>query len=247
MVSKRNGNVSIVWQKHNTDYEGGNACSVPIYLFSLWPVDRHSSHCLGVKDFNFLLSSRPWQCEIQVDFFMPDEFFHIGQSTEIFDSLSASRLKVLPSPIHILVDIKSSVHEYDWVSLAVWTSRRKTKNTPYINDVNDIGTIFNHVQIIAHVGCKTDIGKIQTNVGCRIKKINAIYLCPECRTFVNVYPLSLGYLSFTYITDLEKRQKYIAFPDGIRPGHATQFQLAGQIAYYAEKEFEKLQLPLQNL
>ncbi len=47
--------------------------------------------------------------------------------TDIFEKVADTRLQTVPSlrpPVHILIDLKATIHEYDWVALAAWTKKQ---------------------------------------------------------------------------------------------------------------------------
>ncbi len=87
MVSRLNGKVSI--GRLNDEYFDITEpdCSIIKYLYSFWPADRNSYNCFRLNSTNFVMSSRPWQCEIQIDLFMPDNLLCLGKHTQIFDQL----------------------------------------------------------------------------------------------------------------------------------------------------------------
>jgi hypothetical protein len=109
-----------------------------------------------------------------MDLFMPEILFREGRPTQIFDMLSHIRPKTLPSlrPIvNILVSTKANVDDFDWVSLATWTARRSHK----YEQTKD--NILNHVQIIAHVACKSSSSNnIKIQMECMVQKLNALYI-----------------------------------------------------------------------
>ncbi len=202
MISELNGDFST---NYHFDYD---RCFVLKYLSSIWPVDRNDNYCQGPKSFNFGMLSRPWQCEIQVDLFIPDSLFRLGKHTEIFDSLSQHSSQYLPSlrqTVRLLVDTKAHVDEYDWFSLAAWTIKQ------HFEIWHD--RINNDVQITGHVICKVE--KIPAHLECNIENFNIILPCSKCAKFINVYPVKLEHLSFYTIDSFEVAQKFVDFPTRI--------------------------------
>lgn len=58
---------------------------------------------------------------------MPDHIIRYGKYTETFTRRARSPLKFVPSlrpPVHILIDSKANVSQYDLVTLAAWTQKR---------------------------------------------------------------------------------------------------------------------------
>lgn len=126
IISKLNGNFST---KISRKLLQSAWCETSKYLYSLWPVANQNQGCLGPKSLKFHLLSIPWQCEIQVDLFMPDRLFLLAKQTKVFDNNLRTwmRYKILPSlrpPVHLKVDTKAEVDEYDWMSMASWTIRQ---------------------------------------------------------------------------------------------------------------------------
>ncbi len=133
-----------------------------------------------------------------------------------------------------MVDSKVNVKEYDWLSLAVWTSTRPS-----------LYYIINHVQITGHAVCNSKYRFPILELECNVEKFNAVYPCPECTKYVNVYPVKRIQLSFNHIAYLDQAQKFVAFPGMIES--MDSLRLAEQIIYYFQKEPEKTKLPLKNL
>ncbi len=213
-------------------------CFLAKYLVSLWPTTRIYSNCPGLKSFNFLMSSKPWQCEVQMDLFMPDNLLRLGKHTEIFDQLSNERSTGLPTipslrpPIYILMNKKSVVGEYELVSLAEWTNTRIEEDY-----------MINHVQLTGHLICKSNYQTLKINLECNVVKFNAIFPCPECTKYVNVYPVNLDCLSFSQIAHFDRAQKFIAIAGKIISyNHA---KLAGAIMDHADNEPDKIKQPLK--
>lgn len=83
----------------------------------------------------------------------------------------------LRPPVHILVDSKAKVQEYDWESLALWTTRRHIYRLMYHSPVNY------QVQIFGHVGCsfKFEIIQIYLNATFQISMsflfVLSVYFC----------------------------------------------------------------------
>ncbi len=86
---------------------------------------------------------------------MPDNQLSLGKYTSIFGRPAKSRLHVVPSlrpPVHIFVDTKAGVKNYDWAALAAWTAKRNKRfNEPNLSDY-----IVNDVSITAHIDCKLE-------------------------------------------------------------------------------------------
>ncbi len=72
MVFKLNGNFS-------TNYRFHSWCLAVKYMSSIWPANRNTKFCLGPKSFRIDLLSKPWQCEIKIDLFLPDSIFRLGK------------------------------------------------------------------------------------------------------------------------------------------------------------------------
>lgn len=174
-------------------------------MYSLWPSIYYQ--CLGPKSVKFLTSSRPRQCEIQVDLFMPDHLFRFGKHTEVFDELQEytfiTKFRGLPGlsqPVHISVDTKKGADEFDWVSLVKWA----------IIPPLQYQYAFNHVKITGYVSCQ--FRKVHLHFQCSIEKFDIFYPCPKCEKFLNRYPVELGQLSFNHINTIENYQTFVDFP-----------------------------------
>ncbi len=218
-------------------------CSLLQYIYSLWPTSAISFDCLRPNSFNFILSSRPWQCEIQVDLFMSDNLLSIGKYTQIFDNLGNTGKSSVPSvrpPVHILVDRKSGVAEYDWVALAAWTSKR---NDWFRDSAND--NIVNHIQITGHVSCHTNSKSLHINYNCNIETFNILFPCPQCRHFLNANIVKASDLSFHSIFPFDQAQKLVAFPGEMSASSNLMF--GGLIAYYANQKGDAIKFPLKSL
>lgn len=238
-VVKLNGNVS---SDIFNEYSWWS-CSILKYLYSLWPPDKYSSCCHRSKSFNFILSSRPWQCEIQVDLYMPDGLLPFGKNTEIFDNLVTRHSNIVPSlrsPVHILVDTKSNFEDYDGVALAAWTARRNTRF-----EENAKSSSINDVQLIAHVNCNYNSETLKLNLNCNLETFNVVFLCPECKHFLIAYPMEFQNLSLKELARIDIAQKYVAFPGKIAASETL--KLGGQIVHYINYEPEAIKLPLKHM
>jgi len=170
---------------------------------------------------------------------MPDRLFRLGMKTTSFDIVKSDNVQfVMPSSrplVHMVLDTKKEVSEFDWISLAAWTIKQ------YFEEANDY--IFNQVQITGHVGCIFQ--ELKTSVQCNIHNFNTIYPCPKCTKFISVYPTKLENLSFGYIAILDKLQKFVEFPAIVY--YSSVLSLPGKIGYYVRKKLEATKFPLKSL
>lgn len=112
LAPKLNGNFSRQTPKDMFFHGSYKECQPFNFIYSIWLVDTNSFHSLDSQSFNFILNSRPWQCEVQVELFMPDVLLRIGKHTCVFQSLTIKRLKSVPSlrpAVHILIFIFSEM------------------------------------------------------------------------------------------------------------------------------------------
>jgi len=172
----------------------GLPCSISKYFYSVFPADENSGHCVGLNKTKFASASKAWQGEVQVDLYMPDAIFSREKHTQIFRLNSpVTFFPSLRPPIHILVDGKLNVEEYN--KLATWITRisfwHRTDNSLY-GAVNDF-------QFTAHVQCDSKSHKI-SHLVCNIKSVNVIYLCPFCKNYILSRALDSKYLSHNYVT-----------------------------------------------
>ncbi len=244
-VSKINGNYSVATPNQHLFSVINSECLILQYVYSFWPPDTNSQHCSPPNAFNFILTSRPWQCEIQVDLFMPDELLRLGKYTTAFNTLTKLRLKSVPSlrpPVHILIDTKTSVEEYDWAALASCT----LKSTTGLGRISEV-KIVNSQQLTGHVFCNAHFQRTRVNVECNIVNWNVIFPCPDCDKFVNANLVKLNYLSFDYIANLDKSQQNVAFPGYISHDITAMLKLGAIITTYVNSQAEEIKLPLQSL
>lgn len=243
-LSKLNGNFftqipnNISWYELRDNLR--HPCSTSSYFGSIFPSWMNSAYCLELNVNSFSAASKPWQCKLQVDLFLPDDLLQLGKYTQIF-SQRTENLPSLRPPVHILIDTKTYKHKYDLILLAAWSLKRNER----FNSDNYIPSIVNDVQINGHVSCEANLKKIFVARQCNISTLNLIYPCPECQNFLTITPLNLHSFSFHTIRVLERSQMFVAFP--LEFDSDAQFNLGGQIVYFARKETKAITLPLKHI
>ncbi len=188
-------------------------CLIFKFLYSIWPADKDSANCLGPNSINYIVSSKPWQCEIQVELFMPDNLLRYGKYTQMFDNLAVFGLRTVPSlrqPVHILVDTKVDASEYDWVSLVAWTSRRNAR----FYQENTKSYVVNHLQVTGQASCSTNCQEIYFHLECEIRSFNEIFICPECEYLVSVHNLKREYFHLFILLFWKKSRRSLRFQEG---------------------------------
>lgn len=242
-VPNLNGNFSINVPRKRGSYIITHLCEDSKHFYAVRSVDENSGHCVGLNTSNFVLASKPWQCEVQVDLFLPDNILSLGKYTQIFRSFN-KLVHTLPSlrpRFYILIDSKISAHKYNSIELASWITKR---NNRFKAD-SSVDNIINHVLLHGYVRFTSNYLKILTNPQCNIVTVEVIFPCPECTGLVTVVPVRLEYLSINYISLLESNQKLVAFPGKIESRVDSVLGLSGQVAYFAEHEAEDIKMPLK--
>ncbi len=218
-------------------------CSISKYFSALNLTDSNSGHCVGLNPSRFAMAAKPWQCEVQMDLFLPSNILRMRKFTQIFRQ-TYHKIHFFPSLrplVHILIDTKVSVNKYDWLSLSIWVTKKNFGNFKQDDSYYDIS---NDIQIIGHASCKTKYFAAATK--CKITKINTIIPCSECRQLFKVESAKLNDLSFSFITFVEKAQRNMAVTTEYLTGNRERNELPGQIEYFLRNERKAILFPLKN-
>lgn len=108
---------------------------------------------------------------------MPDNLVRLGKYKHIFlyDNIPSNTLPSLRPHVHLLVDTKVSVHEYDSISLSSWSLKA---NERLCQDYRTQYNFINDFQFVAHVICKQKPSdKVFVDLQFYISIFNLIFAC----------------------------------------------------------------------
>lgn len=132
--------------------------------------ERNSWYCVGLDPLMYLVSSKPWQCRIEIDLLMLEKIFWLGKHTNIFCLLSGKTFPFLPSirpNINILIDFRAGVQDYGNIPLVSWIIRR---SKPFIKD-SSLYSVITDVWITGHIiNCVNMTNSLQ--MSCNMYKQN---------------------------------------------------------------------------
>lgn len=208
---------------------------------------RDSNYCVSLNPNTFFTAIKPWQCEIQVELFMPDDLFQEEIGTPLFKFPGNTRefqMNRLRSPVRILINTKSNVTSYPIVSLLSWITRNQQFKR------SSLYTVVNDVQVIAHVSCQEMNTSLLCKSHCIITNMITVAPCIPCRDLYTTSPIDSRNIMLQNIlksTDYHQTDQHVGdflVNDGYE--RASALGLAEQIKYFADHETEAIQNPHAN-
>ncbi len=126
LVQNLNGNFTTTRRPNQTliEMEHNGHISKMFTALTMWYYSI--GYCVTLDHNKFSVLSKPWQCQIQVELFMPDKVFQFEKYTHVFSYAESKQFHFKPSsipPVNIFIDFRT-VHDYDHVSLISWLFRR---------------------------------------------------------------------------------------------------------------------------
>ncbi len=157
-------------------------------------VASNTDHCTAIHKNEFLKTSKLWQCEIQLDLFIPNYLLELGKITHIFRDHEGKGRMFVPSNIpqlNVLVHLDPiPVHS---TKLHQWLNRKVVmyaSESSYLDIVTDI-------QISASTQCRTKFSLGRSS--CNIESMYVLKPCTHCSDVVEFVPLKMKKFSMEYI------------------------------------------------
>ncbi len=228
------------------DLEGSmyHHCPLSKLYSSVYPEDSLDSFCAHLDHEFFLLKTRPWQCEIQVNLLVPEHLLNVHNFPGIFHYKYDFEFKFMPSlrpKIHFLLFHKIA---QDSTNLIKWMSnfQFRGRNTKYgywsHNDIHlSSAVICTRNQLI----CVFDFH-------CNILTISFIDYCFTCPTLFEKILLDNISLSFEHIELIVRNRVKKIYSGGFYDDDdLNKLSLPNQITYFVKNEPEAIIVPLKNL
>lgn len=208
-MGRKKVNTELVWAPHGTNYNVSSSLALPpndssfkishpcpkstIFTPTLFGSYTGLNHgfCVCIDLDLFIRASKLWQCQIQVDLFLPEFLFEKGKPVQIFRSIEKEYSKFLPSTVP---QINMLVHSYP---LKYKSSRLHHWITVSGNDIEkDVSSFFirTDIQITALAKCisntfwKSCILELSTH-------LSVLKPCAQCSNQLDIIPLNLKLLS----------------------------------------------------
>lgn len=156
-------------------------CPVSKYFTGTTPYNyANSGHCVGLNLDKYVVAAKPWQCQVDINLFMPFYMIALGKHTQVFtrsESWFDIKIKrIIPSglsPISILVNHKP-ISFYDKKVLLKWMTGDGSK---YFRD-HFLYHIINNALIIGSVYCFQN--ELKVNL-CKIFDLQLLAPCFDCK------------------------------------------------------------------
>jgi len=125
--------------------------------------------CVDLDLVQLSVSSKSWQCQVQLDIFMPQNLLQIARYTQIFGIMSPGNYNLLPilrPTINILVDSKRSPKKYRSLDLLMWS----TRDTNYFYPQTTYKAMTD-ILFTGHMNCKKGSYKAVKMYSCNVKYV----------------------------------------------------------------------------
>ncbi len=235
-----NGNFSLKVKQHEKLADTEHKCPISKFFTSIKLKKSTSGYCVGLDPVKFIGATKPWNCQVQIDLFMPDKSLKFGKYTHIFRYSKRVYFKFAPSSIpnfNILLNNKSTPYEYDKKSLISWIARTDR----FWNDHSAVTDI----PMTGHTSCTRTL----VSFVCKIETFVYLSLCFECQNMLHVRSLNLTTFSIDGILKLDKRRDTEIYLGELLFSWQCSlydFTLPSKIYYFIKNEPNAIKTPLQN-
>ncbi len=239
-----NGNFSLKVKQYENLADKEHKCPISKFFTSIKLKKGSNGYCVGIDPVKFIGAAKPWNCQVQIDLFMPDRLLKFGKYTQIFRYSERVNFKFVPGSIpsfNILLDNKSTPYEYDKESLISWMTRisRFWHDQSLYSAVTDI-------QMTGHTSCTRTL----VTLVCKIETLNYMMPCVQCSNLFYTRSVKLENYSIESILVLDKKRNAEVFGGNLFSFtwqySQHDFTLPAKISYFVEYEPTAIKTPLYN-
>ncbi len=229
-------------------------CPISSFYYPLTTDEVNDAFCVDLSHEMFLLKSRPWQCEIQVNLLMPNYLLKNRNFPGIFtyNYNDDYYFKFMPSTrpkIHLFLDFKLD-HDTDTIELLDWITNTKSF---YTNVFQSTFKIYyssqNRIYFTSDITCNMKKQIRLFNLACNVSAVNYINYCIDCPTLLLSLKMNFNSLSFESFAQIDRTQvKSLWFGYLNCPGVIVdQVDLCSEILNFFAYDSTAIRMPLKNL
>ncbi len=245
-----NHHLKQTFSRYNLTQSKYHNCPISSFYYPLKAKEINDAFCVDLTYEKFLLKSKPWQCEIQVNLLMPEYLLKFHNFPRLFRYNFEFDFRFLPSSrpnIYVFLDFKS-VQEIGSRELLEWISRKKhssihmhpswfTKGYWVQNNVYLSGHVFSNVTKAAQT-----LDQTHTILG-----LTRINLCADCPNLMLFTSMKQNTLSFEFLASDNKGINILWYGVTTCPDSDNVLSLCKQIEYFQTTKYDTSIAPLKNI